>query len=122
MSSAGYSQEFASYVDWGLIKHQIAPSERHFSVDTPSPSPVLRSNIWRTETPSVTNSYLPSSATSRSKMAEINVKSSKPKLVQVGRVLVFVNGPHKDKIAVIVEIIDFKRVRSSPKPILHAIQ
>lgn len=34
------------------------------------------------------------------------------KLVEVGRVVLFMNGPHSGKLAAIVEIIDHKRVRS----------
>ena len=44
-------------------------------------------------------------------MPEIDVKAAKWRLVEVGRVVLFLNGPHKGRLAAIVEIIDHKRVR-----------
>lgn len=44
-------------------------------------------------------------------MAEIDVKASTWKLVEVGRVVLIRQGPYAGKLAVIVEIIDHKRVR-----------
>jgi len=46
-------------------------------------------------------------------MAEIEVKASKWRLVEVGRVVLFVTGPYTGKLAAIVEIIDHKRVCKS---------
>ena len=40
------------------------------------------------------------------------MKSSKWKLVEVGRIVLFNDGPYKGRLAAIVEIIDHKRVRS----------
>ena len=45
-------------------------------------------------------------------MPEIDVKAAKWRLVEVGRVVLFLNGPHKGRLAAIVEIIDHKRVRN----------
>ncbi|MCJ1233455.1 hypothetical protein MMC14_001413 [Varicellaria rhodocarpa] len=42
-------------------------------------------------------------------MPEIDVKAAKWRLVEVGRVVLFLNGPHKGRLAAIVEIIDHKR-------------
>lgn len=44
-------------------------------------------------------------------MAEINVTAAQWRLVEVGRVVLFTHGLHTDCLAVIVEIIDHKRVR-----------
>lgn len=44
-------------------------------------------------------------------MAEIDIKASSWKLVEVGRVVLIRRGPYTGKLAVIVEIIDHKRVR-----------
>jgi large subunit ribosomal protein L14e len=44
-------------------------------------------------------------------MAEIDIKASSWKLVQVGRVVLIREGPYSGKLAAIVEIIDHKRVR-----------
>ncbi|MCJ1249624.1 hypothetical protein MMC30_006850 [Trapelia coarctata] len=43
-------------------------------------------------------------------MAEIDVVASKWRMVEVGRVVLFNNGPHAGRLAAIVEIIDHKRV------------
>lgn len=43
-------------------------------------------------------------------MAEIDVKSSAWKEVEVGRIVLFLDGPYKGSLAAIVEIIDHKRV------------
>lgn len=45
-------------------------------------------------------------------MAEIEVKASQWRQVEVGRVVLFVTGPYTGKLAAIVEIIDHKRVCS----------
>jgi KOW motif-containing protein len=45
-------------------------------------------------------------------MANIDIKATSWKLVEVGRVLLIRKGPYTGKLAVIVEIIDHKRVRS----------
>ncbi|MCJ1481101.1 hypothetical protein MMC06_001257 [Schaereria dolodes] len=42
-------------------------------------------------------------------MAEIEIKASTWRLVEVGRVVLFLNGPHTGRLATIVEIIDHKR-------------
>lgn len=47
-------------------------------------------------------------------MAEIEIHASQWRLVEVGRVVLFTHGIYKDRLAVIVEIIDHKRVRSLP--------
>ena len=44
-------------------------------------------------------------------MADIDIKASRWKLVEVGRVILFNHGPYKGRLAVVVEIIDHKRVR-----------
>jgi large subunit ribosomal protein L14e len=44
-------------------------------------------------------------------MAEIEVKASQWRLVEVGRVVLFTHGPFTGRLATIVEIIDHKRVR-----------
>ena len=51
-------------------------------------------------------------------MAEIEVQASKWRLVEVGRVVVFNSGPHASRLAVIVEIIDHKRVHHPTIPSL----
>ena len=43
-------------------------------------------------------------------MPEIDVVASKWRMVEVGRVVLFNNGPHAGGLATIVEIIDHKRV------------
>ncbi|KAI9880976.1 MAG: hypothetical protein M1830_009470 [Pleopsidium flavum] len=43
-------------------------------------------------------------------MAEIEVKASQWRMVEVGRVVLFVTGPYTGKLAAVVEIIDHKRV------------
>ena len=43
-------------------------------------------------------------------MAEITVKASAWKLVELGRVVTFLQGEFKGRLAAIVEIIDHKRV------------
>lgn len=45
-------------------------------------------------------------------MAQIDITTSSWKLVEVGRVVLIRSGPYTGKLAVIVEIIDHKRVRS----------
>ncbi|MCJ1408310.1 hypothetical protein MMC19_002385 [Ptychographa xylographoides] len=42
-------------------------------------------------------------------MAEIDVKASQWRMVEVGRVVLFNNGPYTGRLATIVEIIDHKR-------------
>lgn len=44
-------------------------------------------------------------------MAEIDIKASSWKLVEVGRVVLIRGGPYTGKLAVIVEIVDHRRVR-----------
>lgn len=44
-------------------------------------------------------------------MGEVNVTASQWRLVEVGRVVLFVSGPYAGKLAAIAEIIDHKRVR-----------
>jgi hypothetical protein len=44
-------------------------------------------------------------------MADIDVKIAQWKLVEVGRVVLIRRGPFTGKLAVIVEIVDHKRVR-----------
>lgn len=43
-------------------------------------------------------------------MAEVDIKTSQWRLVEVGRVVLFTHGKFKDRLATIVEIIDHKRV------------
>ena len=43
-------------------------------------------------------------------MVDIDVKSTTWKEVEVGRVVIFLDGPFKGRLAAIVEIIDHKRV------------
>jgi large subunit ribosomal protein L14e len=43
-------------------------------------------------------------------MAQIDIKAVSWKLVEVGRVVLIRRGPYTGKLAVIVEIIDHKRV------------
>lgn len=45
-------------------------------------------------------------------MAEIEIKASQWRLVEVGRVVLFTHGPYIGRLAAIVEIIDHKRVSS----------
>ena len=44
-------------------------------------------------------------------MASIEIKATQWRMVEVGRVVLFLNGPHQGRLAAIVEIIDHKRVR-----------
>lgn len=44
-------------------------------------------------------------------MADIDVKIAQWKLVEVGRVVLIRRGPYTGKLAVIVEIVDHRRVR-----------
>jgi large subunit ribosomal protein L14e len=44
-------------------------------------------------------------------MGDIRIKASQWKQVEVGRVVLFTNGPFSGKLAVVVEIIDHKRVK-----------
>jgi len=46
-------------------------------------------------------------------MADIDVKIAQWKLVEVGRVVLIRRGPYTGKLAVIVEIVDHRRVRLS---------
>jgi ribosomal protein L14E/L6E/L27E len=48
-------------------------------------------------------------------MSNIDIKATTWKLVEVGRVVLIRKGPYTGKLAAIVEIIDHKRVRPSPK-------
>ncbi len=50
-------------------------------------------------------------------MGDIRIKASQWKLVEVGRVVLFTNGPFSGKLAVVVEIIDHKRVKYPPLPV-----
>jgi len=45
-------------------------------------------------------------------MGSVNVEASQWRLVEVGRVVLFVSGEHQGKLGAIAEIIDHKRVRS----------
>ena len=45
-------------------------------------------------------------------MAEIEIKASQWRLVEVGRVVLFTHGQYVGRLAAIVEIIDHKRVSS----------
>lgn len=47
-------------------------------------------------------------------MADIDVKIAQWKLVEVGRVVLIRRGPFTGKLAVIVEIVDHRRVRLNP--------
>lgn len=49
-------------------------------------------------------------------MAEIEIKASQWRLVEVGRVVLFTHGDYTGRLATIAEIIDHKRVRLSPPP------
>lgn len=49
-------------------------------------------------------------------MADIDVKLASWKLVEVGRVVLIRRGPYDGKLAVVVEIIDHRRVRESKTP------
>ena len=49
-------------------------------------------------------------------MPEIEIHASAWRLVEVGRVVLFTHGPYLGRLAVIVEIIDHKRVRESLFP------
>jgi hypothetical protein len=44
-------------------------------------------------------------------MGDADIKASEWRLVELGRVVLFVSGPYSGKLATIVEIIDHKRVR-----------
>lgn len=44
-------------------------------------------------------------------MANIDLKATSWKLVEIGRVVLIRRGPYTGKLAVIVEIIDHRRVR-----------
>lgn len=48
-------------------------------------------------------------------MAEIDIKVSSWKLVEVGRVVLIRSGPYTGKLATIVEIVDHRRVRDIQK-------
>lgn len=54
-------------------------------------------------------------------MAEIEVNASQWRLVEVGRVILFTHGTHIGRLAVIVEIIDHKRVSWSTSIRSHMI-
>ncbi len=43
-------------------------------------------------------------------MGDVDVTASQWRLVEVGRVVLFVSGPYAGKLAAIAEIIDHKRV------------
>lgn len=45
------------------------------------------------------------------KMGDVDVTASQWRLVEVGRVVLFVSGPYAGKLAAIAEIVDHKRVR-----------
>lgn len=45
-------------------------------------------------------------------MANIDINASQWRLVEVGRVVLFVSGPYTGRLATVVEIIDHKRVRT----------
>ena len=44
-------------------------------------------------------------------MAEIDIQASQWRQVEVGRVVLFTHGPSTGRLAVIIQIIDHKRVR-----------
>lgn len=46
-------------------------------------------------------------------MADIEINASQWRMVEVGRVVLFTHGRYTGRLAVIVEIIDHKRVRSA---------
>lgn len=46
-------------------------------------------------------------------MADIEIKASQWRMVEVGRVVLFTHGRYTGRLAVVVEIIDHKRVRST---------
>ena len=48
-------------------------------------------------------------------MADISVKVSQWRLVELGRIILFTNGPYIGRLAAIAEIIDHKRVREARK-------
>lgn len=45
-------------------------------------------------------------------MGDVDVTASQWRLVEVGRVVLFVSGPYAGKLAAIAEIVDHKRVRA----------
>jgi len=48
-------------------------------------------------------------------MAEIEIVASQWRFVEVGRVVLFTHGKYTGRLAVIVEIIDHKRVCTEPR-------
>ncbi len=50
--------------------------------------------------------------------AEIEIKASQWRLVEVGRVVLFTHGQYTGRLAAIVEIIDHKRVRVASRVFL----
>ena len=50
--------------------------------------------------------------------AEIEIKASQWRLVEVGRVVLFTHGQYTGRLAAIVEIIDHKRVRVATRVFL----
>ena len=44
-------------------------------------------------------------------MGDVDITTSAWRYVEVGRVVIFGNGPYEGRLATIVEIIDHKRVR-----------
>lgn len=50
--------------------------------------------------------------------AEIEIKASQWRLVEVGRVVLFTHGQYTGRLAAIVEIIDHKRVRLDTRAFL----
>ena len=53
--------------------------------------------------------------------AEIEVKASQWRLVEVGRVVLFTHGQYTGRLAAIVEIIDHKRVRLETRALLACL-
>ena len=52
--------------------------------------------------------------------AEIEIKASQWRQVEVGRVVLFTHGQYTGRLAAIVEIIDHKRVRLEKNPSNHS--
>ena len=65
------------------------------------------------ERTATTNDHrIPPYTTNTDTMGSVNVEASQWRLVEVGRVVLFVSGEHQGKLGAIAEIIDHKRVRS----------
>ncbi|MCJ1476163.1 hypothetical protein MMC13_004828 [Lambiella insularis] len=84
---------------------------RRISVPPTSPQNVVPPAL-QAETISIIERIMPQmqkSGRENLAMAEIEVKASQWRLVEVGRVVLFNNGPYTGRLATIVEIIDHKR-------------